>query len=110
MKNIAAIWILIFLVLAFFASLSVTFKEGNPYGLVFAGIIGYILYLIFKPSGSGNSSSSSNSYRPPSGSSYRSSGSGSYSSFNGSNKSNDDLDDDILDFMIMDYLSNNGDD
>lgn len=84
-----AVSVVIFLVLAFFASISATFTEGNPYGLVFAGIIGYILYLIFKPSESGSSSSSSNSYRPTSG--------GSSESY------------DPLEFMIIDELTDHWD-
>jgi len=97
-----AILVLIFLVVAFFSSLSVTFTEGNPYGLVFAGIIGYVLYLIFKPNESGSSSPGSSSYRPPSGGSYSSSGGG------GSSKS--DKSDDPLEFMIFDDLMDDWDD
>lgn len=90
-----AIAVLIFLVLAFFASLSVTFTEGNLYGLVFAGIIAYILYLIFKPNESGSKSSGSSSRRPSSG--------GFYSSGGGSSKSSKS--DDTLEFMIFDDLT-----
>ena len=96
-----AIAVLIFLVLAFFASLSVTFTEGNPYGLVFAGIIGYVLYLIFKPNESGSSSSGSSSYRSSSGGSY---------SWGGGGSSKSDKSDDPLEFMIFDDLMDDRDD
>jgi hypothetical protein len=95
-----AILVLIFLVVAFFASLITTFTEGNPYGLVFTGIIGYVLYLIFKPSNEASSSKSS-LYRPPSSGSYHSSGRGSSKS----SKS-----DDPLEFMIFDDLMDDWDD